>query len=465
MRPNREARLRSMAAANRQRVDMRPHLAESRSYDTAEETVHVQSQEEALGTRIVWGRHGRVVLNSGESLPVRYAAVEADWPLTSHTGTRYERDARYPVDAQPRDYGAEYELQSAVETRAANLDPWQLLTDSVLPVDGPPIVRSDGVVLSGNGRTQSMRLAISRGLYGPVKAEMVVRAVPFGLDVAGLSRMQTPILVRVLESEVANAADLARYGMEMNRDPGQGMSLSEQSIGFARMMTPALVDRLTAIVAEIPERCSVRELMRMRSREIAEALSFAGIVDARKRSAFFTVEGGLSELAKDLVETMLAGLTVADIDAVRGASRPTRDRLVRAGVEFMRMRSAGKEWDLSQHNTAAVALVTLSEDRADSLRSYQGDSPSLVTRLLHPERFDNVPQDMGFATPAAVHPFAETLALALELPPRRYAALMASYATRALGSWRSMFDCLTPDDTFSDTIAAGLELAALATPQ
>ncbi len=440
MRHDRALRLRNMAAANRQRID-----------------VPAEPQAAIPATRIVWGRPGRVVLNSGESLPVRYAAVEAAWPVTSHTGTRYERDGRYPVDAQPRDYGAEYELQSAVEARAANLDPWQLLTDSVLPVDGPPIVRGDGVVLSGNGRTQSMRLAISRGQYGPVQSEMASRAVPFGLDVAALSRMQAPILVRVLESDVATASDLARYGMEMNRDPGQGMSLSEQSIGFARMMTPALTDRLTAIVSEIPERCSVRELMRMRGREIAEALSLAGIVDARKRSAFFTAEGGLSEMAKDLVETMLAGLTVTDIDAVRGASRPTRDRIVRAGVEFMRMRSAGAEWDLSQHNTVAVGIVTLAEDRADALRGYKGDCQSLVARLLHPERFGNVPHDMGLATPAAVHPFAETLALALELPPRQYAALMADYATRALGSWRSMFDCLTPQDTFGETIAAGLQ--------
>lgn len=452
MRHDREARLRSVVAANRQRAEVRSPV----------EAAH---EVETPATRVVWGRPGRVVLNSGESLAVRYAAVEADWLVTSHTGTRYERDRRYPVDAQPRDYGAEYELQSAVEARAANLDPWQLLTDSVLPVDGPPIVRSDGVVLSGNGRTQSMRLAISRGLYGPVSAEMVTRALPFRLDVAALACLQAPILVRVLESDVAAAADLARYGMEMNRDPGQGMSLSEQSIGFARMMTPALIDRLTAIVSEIPERCSVRELMRMRGREIAEALSFAGIVDARKRSAFFTAEGGLSELAKDLVETMLAGLTVTDIAIVRGASRPTRDRLVRAGVEFMRMRSAGAEWDLARHNTAAVELVTLAEDRAESLRGYRGESLSLVERLLHPERFGNVPHDMGFDAPAAVHPFAEILATALERPPRQYVALMADYATRSLGSWKSMFDCLTPEDTFSETIAAGVQKARLATPQ
>ena len=127
----------------------------------------------------VLGRDSRVMLNSGEAVPIRYAVVEADWLITSHRGLTYRRDERYPGAAQPRDYSAERELQLAVESRACNLDPLRLLSDSVLPVDGPPIARADGVVLSGNGRTQSIRIAVDRGLYGhqPTRTDRVCESL------------------------------------------------------------------------------------------------------------------------------------------------------------------------------------------------------------------------------------------------------------------------------------------------
>jgi hypothetical protein len=404
----------------------------------------------------VLGRASRVVLNSGECVQVHYAVVEADWLITSHSGLSYDRDPRYPVEAQPRDYGAEFELQLAVESRAANLDPWQLLTDSVLPVDGPPVVRKDGVVISGNGRVQSMRLAMTRGLYREVSEGIIERAGHFRLDVETLREFSRPVLIRLMDEDVTDRLELARYGIEMNRDPGQGMSSSEQSIGLARLMTRDVASQLSDLVATLPEGYSVRDFMRLRARDIAMVLSVCGLVDARKRAAYFTEDGELTEVAKDLVETTLAGLTVTDISVLRGASRPTRDRLVRAGVEFMRMRNAGKQWDLAGYNNEAVELVSDAEDRASYLRTLKPrgveGSGSLVERLLHPERFLNHAAGLGFGERAAVHPAVEALAMALELNPRDYVAAVREYARRACGAWRSMFECLQPAEVFTETI-------------
>jgi hypothetical protein len=108
--------------------------------------------------------------------------VELVTLITSHRGSPYERDPRYPASARPRDYSAEQELRLAVAVRAKRLDPSRLLTDSVLPVNGPPVVCRDGVVLSGNGRTQSMRAAMKLGLYGEVRSGIMERAAWFGFD-------------------------------------------------------------------------------------------------------------------------------------------------------------------------------------------------------------------------------------------------------------------------------------------
>jgi hypothetical protein len=405
----------------------------------------------------VVGRTGKVVLNSGEAVPIRYVAVEADWLVTSHAGLAYKRDPRYPAEAQPRDYGAELELQIAVESRATDLDPWQLLSNSVLPVDGPPIVRQDGIVVSGNGRTQSMRLAIMRGLYREVKEGIAERADCFGLDSRELGRMANPILVRMMDQDVTDSVELARYGIEMNRDPGQGMSACEQSIGFARLLTSSAVDQLAELVTSLPDGYSVREFMRLRAKDIAVVLSRGGIVDPRKRAEYFTPGGDLTEAAKDLVETALAGLTVTEIEVIRGASRATRDRLVRSGIEFMRMRSAGPQWDLAKYNNEAVRLITLAEDRAGYLRTLicPGDSSneSLVERLLHPDRFTNVAVELGFRESPKAHPAAEALARALELNPKDYVVAVGAYASKASRGWRTMYECHHPAVIFTQTIA------------
>jgi len=402
------------------------------------------------------------VLNSGERVPIRYAVVGAEWLITSHRGPAYERDARYPAEAQPRDYGAEFELQHAVEIRANSLDPYQLLTDSVLPVDGPPIVRPDGVVISGNGRTQSIRLAIGRGTYDHVREGILDRATHFNFDPIEAAKHGAPVLVRIMQELVDDADELARYGLEMNRDPGQGLSLSEQSVSLARLMTPAIVDDLIRLVESLPDGCSTREFMRIRAKDIAAILSRGGLVDPRKRAVYFTPQGDLTEAAKDLVETTLAGLTVTETDVIRAASRAVRDRLVRTGIEFARAKAAGAAWDLTPWNNEAVRVISEAEERSWYLRTLRAplrdETGSLVDKLLHPERYEGAAEELGFSPPKSVHPASEALARALELSPRDYVTCIRQFASRAQGGWHSMFECVHPAEVFSRVIGSRWDL-------
>lgn len=408
-------------------------------------------------TELVRGRGSRVVLNSGEHVPVYYAVVEAEYLITSHRGGRYQRDPRYPVAAQPRDYSAEKELQLAVEVRAENLDEWQILTDSVLPVDGPPVVRRDGVVISGNGRTQSIRLAMKWGRYGAVRAGILHRAGWFGFDASEAERLRQPVLVRVLESAIDTPLDLARYGLEMNRDPAQGLSSTEQALALARILDQATVAKLASIATSMPDRFSVRDFMRERALEIAHVLAESGLIDSRKRAEYLSESGYLTDGAKDLIESALAGLTISDFSVLRRASRSTKDKLARAGVAFLRMRAAGPQWDLARFNDEAVSLVTEAEEASPylrTLRSRHAHSGSLVERLVHPERYTNAVTSL-YGDRKPPHPAVEGLALALELAPREYVSILGEFADRC-GSQQSIFLKVHPAEVFSATI--GLRL-------
>src|ERR1700753_2677175 len=112
------------ARHRRKRLRKAAALSRDRQMATASKVVETAGRD-----HVIFGREGKVVLNSGESVPIRYAVVGVDWLITSHSTLLYVRDERYPLEAQPRDYEAERELQLAVEGRASNLDPWQLLSN------------------------------------------------------------------------------------------------------------------------------------------------------------------------------------------------------------------------------------------------------------------------------------------------------------------------------------------------
>jgi hypothetical protein len=157
-----------------------------------------------------------------------------------------------------------------------------------------------------------------------------------------------------------------------------------------------------------------------------------------------------------MVENVLAGVAVTSVDVLRTASLSTRDHLARAGVEFLRARSAGRTWDLAEFNNEAVRIRTQAENGAGYLRTLRpraGSSASLVERLLHPERFAFANGSLAFDETAATatHPAIEALALALELNPREYIATVADYASRC-GDRGGLFGRLHPSEVFSATI-------------
>jgi len=421
----------------------------------------------------ILGRETRVRLNSGEEVPVHYAVVDSNNLITSHRSTEnYTPDPRYPQEAQPRNYQDQPELQAAVEERAGALDADQILSNSVLPVDGPPIVMPDGTVLSGNGRTQSMKLAQKRGRYEEVRASILDRAQAFGIDPASIFEMRNPVLVRVMDRTVTDPATLARYGIEMNRDPSQGMSSTEQSAALSRLLTPSVVERMANVFRSVSGDSSLRTAMRARSADLADILRDAGLVDPKKRSAYFTEDGDLTEPAKALIENTLAGIAVSNPQVLGRTSAAIKDKLGRVGMDFVIMRSAGEIWNLASYNTDAVELMTRAQDQSARLNQLEGrdvtkdeshGSESLIERLLHPERYRLSNFDLSFdgqATHPPVHPAVESLARALEETPREYANMIGDYAEEAERGGVTMFGAIHPADVFTEQIASkyGMEV-------
>lgn len=441
----------------------------------AEQAAPRQTKAPLAKIPVVSGQATRVVLNSGEQVPAHYAVVEARDLIQSHDPESFHWVQAYPREAQPRDYSTDKPAQAGVVTDVNNLDPGQLLSDSVLPVDGPPIILQNGVVMGGNGRTMRMKLAmrLGRGNYDAVRKSLLDKASVFGFTQDELAKMKEPVLVRVMDADVSDPGDLTRYGLEYNRAPVRGISREQMGVALARMMTTGVVDRLASIAESTPDGSSVRDMMRTRSKEIGDIMRDSGLVDQAKSSEYFTSDGTLTENAKETLESILAGLTVTKPAVLEGANPSVKDKLARAGIEFLRMKAAGSDWDIASYNTDAVQLLTRAQDNAAALRRMEGrevtgnedhGSESLVERFLHPDRYRLSNLELGFDEQPLhppVHPAVEALAMALEESPKEYVKTVGRYADSANEGGATMFGAEHPADVFTNKIGSKYGLKAI----
>ena len=296
------------------------------------------------------------------------------------------------------------------------------------------------------------------------------RAVQFNIDPAEVFKYKNPVFVKVLDSPVKTGAQWALMGIDLNDSLSRGISETDMGVAMANMLSPENVERLSKIIESLPSDATVREAMRARS---ARNRTIDGRYRAHSAKPHGRVRGKgrgqLTEKAKDLFESMLAGIHGHGQRGSEEGIASTKDRLTRAGLSYIRMRNAGENWNLASMNTDAVRLLSRAEDAASRLTHLvpreagsEKIEGSLIERYLHPERFMD---RKGFGPTGSlsfdgqplhppVHAGVEALAMALEESPKKYASLMAGFADNAEGVQASMFGAEHPADAFTSGVAS-----------
>lgn len=296
----------------------------------------------------------------------------------------------FPSSLQPRarDRAAS---QIQIEQIARGLEPDALLTDVGRIDSGPPIIGSDLIVESGNGRTLALRRAAEQypeqfGRY----VESLRRDIgQYGLSEADLAGKQRPILVRERVSDV----DRAAFAQEANNAGLLRMSSFEQATQDAANLSDDAVVGLQVgdadTIASALRRTENRDLVRRWVGTLPEN-ERAGVLDAsgqlssqgyeRLTNAMLvrTYGAGSGErLARAFIES--ADPTVRNVQAALMASLPDVARaeaLIRSG-----QRDAG----LSIADDIAAAADMLARLRREGVKvgDYLGQS-AMFERELTP---------------------------------------------------------------------------------
>ena len=185
------------------------------------------------------GKETEVYTDSGKSIPVQYRVVSADDLIASHDASALEINPGYPSALQPRDR-ERVVMRQQVERMSNTLRPEELGEGRNLN-QGAPLIRSDGVVLNGNGRTIAIVRAQARNKEraAAYRDYLMENAETFGLSREAVERVDNPVLVREVQGDISADAMNDIIGSTTG---GSRMGASENAQADADKLTHTVMD-------------------------------------------------------------------------------------------------------------------------------------------------------------------------------------------------------------------------------
>ena len=175
--------------------------------------------------------------NDNQQIDLSYKVISADDLIVSND-LDGKLNPNYPQELQPRDR-SRVSSQSQIRQMANELNPARL-AESTSVSEGSPIVGTDNVVESGNGRTLAIKLAYQMGIADNYKNYIISNADRFGIDVSNLP--ENPVLVRERLTEV----DRTEFTRKANESTIGSLSATEQAKVDAEKLTDNVLNSLVA---------------------------------------------------------------------------------------------------------------------------------------------------------------------------------------------------------------------------
>lgn len=218
----------------------RPQRKRRVFFSVSDEEPSLFDDEPATRNGIRGARYGSTgyTLNNNDRVGITYAFVPME-SLTVSNATDGGINPDYPQELQPRDRTRSESLRQIIDI-ANNLTPERLEKNADVQ-GGAPLVRSDGVVIAGNGRSMSLRLAYDQG-----KADRYVKYLKDHAGEWGLSPEDMPEDMPVLVRIADEGQDWEQLARDSNVSTVAAQSDSEQARTDAKNLRqhPEVLDKL-----------------------------------------------------------------------------------------------------------------------------------------------------------------------------------------------------------------------------
>jgi hypothetical protein len=312
-----------------------------------------------------------------KALNARYRLMEADDLIPSHDSRTFGKNKKYPEGIQERVYHRDKAEQAKVTRNAQRMIPQLLVNTNPDAVNGPPLVRKDGVVLGGNSRVMSMQLASRdyKEKSADMKKYLAKHAHEVGFRPEDVGAMKNPILVREVENPGESKEDLRRTVRQMNESFTQGMDPRTMQVAMGHKLTDATMETLGD---DMKEDETLNEFLASgRSERFVNSLHKAGVIDQRNASQY--LQKGTKKLNQDgrvLVSRILTGRMVGDADMLSETRPKMVDNIARSVPFVERAKSHGEKYNLSDDIRVALDAYNDLTRQVD-----QGTIPALDSKM------------------------------------------------------------------------------------
>lgn len=272
------------------------------------------------------GRQIDIFLPNDERHKAVFAIAELDEIFASHNENNFAPSKNYPVDAtgqniNDRAYDRDPAAQAEVKHIAQNLQPERLINTS-RDAEGTPIVTQSGIVISGNNRTMSIKLAAAEF---PDKYSAYVNFLKEELPAFGISETAfqarnfiRPVLVRV-DFNITNpkTSDLAKF----NKDTKKAVRPIDRAIALRKILSGN--ERCISIISGIVGNYETFSEFRSNfhdEKKMRDTLLDCNIIIRQEMNNYWQ-DNGFSDAGMELLENMIAGL-VLEPDAIMAADEP-----------------------------------------------------------------------------------------------------------------------------------------------
>lgn len=303
--------------------------------------------------RIQGDQTGILLNNSISTKPdaAHYEVRELTDVIASHDPNNgYRRRDAYPEGAQERPYHSDEGEQTKVWSNALAYNPGHVVSTARSAMEGPPIIRQDGVVLGGNSRTMTLEL-----VYGqhPEKAEAYRQELManaerwFGIDPKAIEGMRQPILVRVIEEDL-DADKTILKSREYNQVLTQEIQEFAKGVSLGKRIGSKSISALAEGLEDFNGNLD-KFLNSPKSSDFIYALIDDGVIMETERTTLVNPDGTLNDNGQKIVRNAFLGRVCPDYDVLAALSKDIRGKLDGIAAHILRTQQFGREWDISGH--------------------------------------------------------------------------------------------------------------------
>lgn len=330
-------------------------------YGAEPETTIKDIRDKYEASKSVIGNKKTVTLPDGTKIKCHYKIVEAEAPTASHDERTFAPSKGFPTtkdgkSVNDRDYQNDADAQESVRKIASNFNS--------LALESPPIVTKDGIVISGNNRTMSSKLAARQGTDKAYLQDLREMADEYGIEPEDLNGFENPRLILETDNEHKGDYTTEEFA-QFNRDTKKTMNNVEKAVKLTKTLN---AEKIQSIAESLQGYDTMGELYAdtKGSQEFVNKLISAGIIGDNEKAQYCRTDGTLNDTGKDFCETVLVGgvLNEDNIRKLDGAGgKRIRQKLVRAILPLIENKGTGKEYSFNTElNDAVNIAVTVAKD-------------------------------------------------------------------------------------------------------